>query len=133
MKLGSFQVALARDSPREKKVFADLSPEERENCRKFWLKFRILERLHWGVLPLPALLWWLFAVLAAKAPRGIGYVVLTVFILSGVWLYNLECPRCHAKFSGGLIALLPQVRYPWDCYGRDLSRRELRYISQHVT
>jgi hypothetical protein len=108
----------------------DLTPEERVNYRKFWVKFKTLERLQIGAL-------FLAFVLPRTCPgidvsvhaRWLVAAFLAVFLVTHVWLYNLDCPRCSAKFSGGLIALLPRVNYPWKCYGCDLSRSELKQAS----
>jgi hypothetical protein len=131
MKIGSFEVPAEVNHSREEKTFADLNPEQREKCRKFWLKFRILERVSWLSFLTPLLATCLFPGVVAKVPRVIFLAPFALWFGAKVWLYNLSCPLCGAKFSGGLITLLPRLRYPWDCYGCGLSRRELRYISMH--
>jgi len=112
-------------------TFRDLTPEEREKCKTFWSKFKALERVQFGSLLIfflvPAMSQWLHI----RFPVFVWWAPFFAFLVAHVWLYALDCPRCGATFSGGLIALLPRVRYPWKCYGCDLSRRELKYVSSH--
>jgi len=128
----SFNVSLARDRTQEESAFLDLTPEEREKCRKFWWKFRLLERTQIFSLFIPMLVLWVFPRVERHIPWALGVTIVLIFGVTHVWMYNLDCPRCGVKFSGGLIALLPRIRYPWDCYGCDLSRSELKYISNHL-
>ncbi|MFZ0800921.1 MAG: hypothetical protein WBQ09_18390 [Terriglobales bacterium] len=108
----------------------DLTPQERAKYRTFWAKFKTLERLQIGSLFLAFVFpLMLPRVDASVHGRWIVAVLLGIFLVTHVWLYNLDCPRCSAKFSGGLIALLLRVNYPWKCYGCDLSRRELKQAS----
>jgi hypothetical protein len=112
-------------------TFLDLTPEEREKCRTFWSKFRALERIQVGSLLIFLLFPTMSDWLRTRMPVSIWLAAFTAFLVAHVWLYALDCPRCGVTFSGGLIALLPRVRYPWRCYGCDLSRRELKYIDSH--
>jgi hypothetical protein len=123
------QISAGSNRRDEEKAFFDLTPEERQKCERFWLKFKILERLQFGALLIPLLAFWAFPSLEARMPRFLGLAFITVFVVCHIWLYSLDCPRCSATFSGGLIALLPRVNYPWKCYGCDLGRRELKYIA----
>lgn len=137
MRIGSFQVSLEHDQSREEKAFADLKPEEREKCREFWLKFRILERSAWGVFLVALIVRWAFHGMAPTLVHNVFRLAVLWWLVSLIWLFNLYCPRCGAKFSGSLLALLPANpggfrRYPHKCYGCDLSRSELKYISQHT-
>jgi hypothetical protein len=129
---GSLRVSADADSDGAQKAFADLTPEERERCKKFWEKFKTLERTQLGSLLLLVLLPWASNRFHVGIPGVVAVGLLIVFLVSHVWIYALDCPRCRATFSGGLIALLPRVRYPWSCYGCDLNRRQLKYISQRV-
>jgi hypothetical protein len=128
----SFQVSATGDRSTQEHAFSDLTPEEREKYRRFWFKFKTLERLQFGSLSLPLLLFWAFPRLEVTAPRELVGALLAIFVITHVWLYSLDCPRCSAKFSGGLIALLPRVNYPWKCYGCDLSRSELKHALGRV-
>jgi hypothetical protein len=123
MKIGSFQISAEVNRSLEEKTLSGLNPEERGKCSKFWMKFRILERLQWIALAIPLLLFWVFPGLEARTPRTLFLFLFGVFGVYHVWLYTLNCPVCGAKFSGGLVALLPRVNYPWKCDGCYLSRR----------
>jgi hypothetical protein len=56
----------------EERAVDDLMAEERNRCRKFWLKFRILERIQLGSLFVPLLLLWAFPNIGARIPRTLG-------------------------------------------------------------
>jgi len=129
---GSLRISANADSESAQKTFSDLTPEERAKCRKFWVRFKTLEAAQVASLLLLFLLPWASSRIHITVPGIVPLALLAIFLVSHVWIYALDCPRCGATFSGGLIALLPRVRYAWSCYGCDLSRRELKYISQHA-
>jgi hypothetical protein len=129
----SVQILASSNGGDEEKAFSDLTPEERQRCERFWLKFKTPERLQFGALLIPLLTFWAFPSLEARMPRLLGLGFITVFVVCHIWLYSPDCPRCSATFSGGLIVLLPRVNYPWKCYGCDLSRRELKYIAHRAS
>jgi hypothetical protein len=128
----SIEVSGSLDRSAEDDELTDLTPDEREKYRKFWFKFKTLERLQLVSLFILILLPWAFPRLSTRSSGAFDLAVVTILLVSHVWLYCLDCPRCGVKFSGGLLALLPRVNYPWKCYGCDLSRRELKYVSSHM-
>ena len=130
MRMGSNEFIV--DRSREQETLAGLSVEEREKCTKFWLRFRMLERLGLGGLLLPALLSWAVPKFSARVPTPFWLVCLVGGLGCLAWQNCLDCPRCGARFSGGLIAFFAR-KSTWKCYGWDLSRRDLKYISQHAS
>jgi hypothetical protein len=111
-------------------VTESLTPAERDKCRAFWLKYKMIERVHWGAL-IP-----LAIVLISRSPNPtlaqVSQAGIFVFLFTAVWMRNLDCPVCNAKVSGGLITLLPRVRHwrIWPCFGCGLKRGELKKISE---
>jgi len=127
-----FRITVQSAAVDSQQVFADLTPEERDRCRNFWFRFRLLERVGFTLLIIPAIARWLLPRFSSRFPAWFWTACIATSIASWVSLYNLDCPRCSAKFSGGLIALLGS-RWLWKCYGCDLRREDVKYISEHAS
>ena len=101
MRFGSYQVSVDVDRSGEEKTFTDLTPEEHKKCRKFWLKFRIIERGGWGIMLSAFVAHWALPGVVSKLFPALLPTALAVWFFGMMWLFSLSCPRCGAKFSGG--------------------------------
>lgn len=117
-------LSVDRPPPGEGEV-AKLTSEEREKYRQFCRKFKWLAGIQWiALLFLLAICW--------ARPSSHGGIVdrllmipVVLFIIARIWIYNLDCPRCGARFSGGPIRALSNI-YPSNCYGCYLRRDEIK-------
>jgi len=82
-------VVFKTNTPDPRKAFLDLTPQECANCRRFWLRFRILERVQTGSLLILLALPWFSHSFAVKVPASIRVTLLVAMLASHVWLYAL--------------------------------------------
>lgn len=117
-------LSVDRPPPGEGEV-AKLTSEGREKYRQFCRKFKWLAGIQWiALLFLLAICW--------ARPSSHGGIVdrllmipVVLFIIARIWIYNLDCRRCGARFSGGLIRAISNI-YPSNCYGCYLRRDEIK-------
>ena len=125
-----FGISIGVDRSVDENALLDVTPEERDRYLAWWRKFKMLDLFNWmgiGLLLASALG---SAHHSANEWAKVAWLGFSLFVVTRIWLRVLNCPRCGATYSGGLITALQRFSSLSKCYGCDLSKRGLRALER---
>ncbi len=124
------KISLSLDRSAEEKLLADVTIEERDRYLSRWRKFKALNLANWLGIVLVLAAYFLVRLYASNDWWAVLVFGVLLSLATSVWLRVLNCPRCGATYSGGLITIIQRFSSLRKCYGCDLTTSALAMLEK---